>query len=99
MLALTLTGTFAFAATLSTVIRLTTYAVTCAALPMLRRKTGKPAPFAVPAGTVVTVLSLLLIAWLFSSSSWLEIRLGLLAVVIGLVVFAISRPRTARTVS
>jgi len=99
MLALTLSGSFVFAATLSTIIRLTTYAVTCAALPMLRRKTGKPAPFAAPAGNVVAVLSLLLIAWLYSSSSWSEARLALLAGIAGLFVFVVARPRTARAVS
>jgi amino acid transporter len=100
MLALTLTGTFALAATLSTIIRLTTYAVTCAALPILRRRSGdKPAPFAVPAGSVVAVISLLLIGWLYSSSSWREARLALLAAIVGLFIFAIVRPRTTRTAS
>jgi amino acid transporter len=100
MLALTLTGTFAFAATLSTIIRLTTYAVTCAALPALRRRSGgKPAPFAVPAGSAVAVISLLLIGWLYLSSSWSETRLALIAVILGLFVFVVARPRTTRTAS
>jgi len=100
MLALTLTGTFAFAATLSTVIRLTTYAVTCAALLKLRRRSGgKPAPFAVPAGSAVAAISLLLIGWLYLSSSWSEARLALLAAILGLFVFVVARPRTTRTAS
>jgi amino acid transporter len=39
MLALTLSGTFIYLATLSTVVRLATYLITCGALPILRRKT------------------------------------------------------------
>ena len=71
MLLFTLTGTFASAATLSTTIRLATYAVTCAALPVLRRDGRREqAPFAVPGGDLVAAVALLLIAWLFSSSAW-----------------------------
>jgi amino acid transporter len=78
MLVLTLSGTFASAALLSTIIRLTTYAVTCAALPVLRRKSGQTsAPFTVPAGRIVSNAALLLILWLFSSSSWPEARQAL----------------------
>jgi basic amino acid/polyamine antiporter, APA family len=100
MLGLTLTGTFAFAATLSTIIRLTTYAVTCAALPILRRRSGgKAAPFSAPAGSAVAVISMLLIGWLYLSSSWIEVRLALLAAILGLFVFVIARPRTTRTAS
>ena len=40
MLVLTLSGSFASAATLSTIIRLTTYAATCVALIVLRRKSA-----------------------------------------------------------
>lgn len=102
MLVLTLSGTFASAALLSTIIRLTTYAVTCAALPVLRRRSGRPrAPFSAPAGPIVSLAALLLIAWLFSSSSWPEARQALIAAVLGLVLYAgyagqaIERPRTA----
>jgi amino acid transporter len=89
MLVLTLSGTFASAAILSTMIRLTTYAVTCAALPVLRRRHGNPpAPFAVPFGDVVSVTALALIVWLFSSSSWPEVRQALIAGALGLVLYA-----------
>ena len=88
MLALTLSGTFASAATLSTIIRLTTYAVTCAALPVLRRRSGSSqALFVVPAGEVVSMVALILIVWLFSSSSWPEAYQALLAGAFGLLLY------------
>jgi APA family basic amino acid/polyamine antiporter len=89
MLVLTLPGTFASAAILSTIIRLITYAVTCAALPVLRRQSGhQRAAFTAPAGPGVVLAALLLIAWLFSSSSWPEARQALVAAGIGLLLFA-----------
>jgi APA family basic amino acid/polyamine antiporter len=90
MFALTISGTFASAATLSTIIRLTTYAVTCAALPVLRRRIDpdRVARFVVPAGDVVATAALLVIVWLFSSSSWTEARQALIAGAAGLMLYA-----------
>jgi amino acid transporter len=94
MLIVALSGTFASAATLSTIIRLTTYAATCAALPALRRMSGhKQAPFAVPAGGTVSVVALILIAWLFSSSSWREILQAAVAAAVGLLLYALLAAR------
>ena len=100
MLVLTLSGTFASAALLSTIIRLTTYAVTCAALPVLRRNSGQSsAPFTVPAGRIVSLAALLLILWLFSSSSWPEARQALVAAVVGLLLYAGFAGRRRQTVA
>jgi APA family basic amino acid/polyamine antiporter len=96
MLVLTLSGTFASAATLSTIIRLTTYAVTCAALPVLRRSSGR-APFAAPAGGTVSVVALILIAWLFASSSWRDIGQTAIAGAAGLFLYAVLATRRGRT--
>jgi APA family basic amino acid/polyamine antiporter len=99
MLLFTLTGTFASAATLSTTIRLATYAVTCAALPVLRRRErGGPAPFAVAGGEFIAAVALVLIAWLFVSSAWPDARAALIAAAIGLLLYGIfaRRERTAR---
>jgi APA family basic amino acid/polyamine antiporter len=94
MLALTLSGTFASAATLSTIIRLTTYAVTCAALPALRRRSdSSQALFVVPAGDVVSMVALILIVWLFSSSSWPEAYQALLAGAFGLLLYVVCAGR------
>jgi APA family basic amino acid/polyamine antiporter len=102
MLILTLSGTFTSAATLSTIIRLTTYAVTCAALPVLRRRSGQErAPFTTPAGGTVSVVALMLVAWLFSSSSWPEIRGAAVGGATGLLLYAAlaARRRGARSYS
>ena len=88
MLALSLFGTFASAAALSTVIRIVTYAVTCAALPVLRRRRMEAAAFEVPGGDVVAVVALALIVWLLSSSGWPEARQALIAAVVGLALYA-----------
>lgn len=85
MLVLTLSGTFITAATISTLIRLLTYAVTCAALPVLRQeRNNRPAMFHVPAGPFVSVAALAMVAWLFSNSSWREVQLVAIAAVVGL---------------
>jgi amino acid transporter len=97
MLVLALSGTFASAATLSTIIRLTTYAATCAALPVLRRKSGhEQAPFAVPGGATVSVGALILIAWLFSSSPWREMFQAAGAGAVGLLLYVLLAPRRHR---
>ena len=84
---LTVTGTFLTAARLSTVIRLTTYAVTCAALPMLRRRGDRPAQFVAPAGNIVAVVALALIGWLFSSSNASDALLVAIAATGGLLFY------------
>ena len=97
MLVPTLSGTFASSATLSTLIRLTTYAVTCAALPVLRRRSSPDnnATFVVPAGDIVSAVALLLIAWLYSSSSWTDVRQALIAGAVGFLLYARPRPKAS----
>jgi amino acid transporter len=88
MLALALSGTFIYAATLSAIARLLAYAGTCAALPILRKKErARPAMFKAPGGTVVAAASLLLIAWLLSSSTWREARDAAIAAAAGLLIY------------
>ena len=96
---LTLSGTFISLVTLSTVIRLATYASTCAAVQVFRRmKRNQAGLFLMPAGKAISTLSLLLIVWLFSSSAWSEAIKTLLAAVIGLMLYAAcaGRQRQAR---
>jgi basic amino acid/polyamine antiporter, APA family len=86
---LTLSGTFTSLATLSTIIRLATYAVTCAAVQVLRRRgTDAPGLFLIPGGKFVSTAALVLIAWLFSSSAWSEVAQTLIAIGIGLILYA-----------
>jgi hypothetical protein len=47
----------------------------------------------------IAVAALLLIAWLFSSSSWREAGLTLIAAAAGLFLFIVVRPWTAKAAS
>ena len=85
-LAMTLFSTFLSALTISTVTRLTAYAMTCGALPVLRRR-GK-APFHLPAGMAVAVMAVIFTIWLLSGSSWAEIRVVGAALVVGLALYS-----------
>lgn len=74
-LGLAISGTFIYALTLSTIIRLTYFALTCAALPVLRRRyPQQPAPFRVAGGGVVALLCVGLCLWLLVSSKGNEAR-------------------------
>ena len=69
MLFLTLKSSFVAALTISTIARLVTYGATCLALPLFRAKPDAPAAaFKLPGGTIIAVLSLLLIVWLLLNS-------------------------------
>ncbi|HEV8612223.1 MAG TPA: amino acid permease [Gemmatimonadales bacterium] len=96
VLVLTLSGTFVYAATISVIARLLSYGATCAALPVLRHKPGVPAArFRAPAGVAVSVLALLLAAWLLSNSTGRQARDSAIAIAAGLLVYAwSSRGRT-----
>ncbi len=88
MLGISLAGTFITALTISTIIRLIAYAATCAALPVLRRKPGAPAPaFTAPVGTAVSIAALVLCGWLLSSSAWSEAILVAGAATLGLLIY------------
>src|SRR5206468_9353403 len=62
MLLLTLKSSFLAALTISAIARLVTYAITCAALPVLRRRTSVTAAwFTVRGGTIIDVVVVLLL--------------------------------------
>ena len=85
---MTLSGTFIYALTISTLTRLASYAVTCAALPILRRrKNMPPATFKVPGGEIVSVLVLVLAVWLLYNSTIREARDASIAAAVGLVIY------------
>ena len=87
-LGITLFNTFISALTISVVIRLMAYSITCAALPVLRRNSRvPPAAFVAPAGSLTSVGAIMLSAWLLSSTSWDEARLVGMAVGMGLVLY------------
>jgi amino acid transporter len=88
MLVLTLSGTFIYAVTISTIARLLAYGATCVALLLLRRRSGAgPAMFKVPAGEVVAIITLALAAWLLSNIKWSEARDAGIAAALGLVIY------------
>jgi len=97
MLALTLSGTFVYAATISAIARLLTYAASCAALPVLRRRERElPALFRAPAGVALAVIALLLCAWLLANSTTRQARDASIAAAIGLLIYFIYRLRRGR---
>jgi len=88
MLFLTLKSSFVAALTISTIARLVTYGATCIALPVFRARRAVPAPaFRLPGGTVIAILSLLLIVWLLLNSTLQEAKAAALAAAVGLVIF------------
>ena len=88
MLFLTLKSSFLQALTISTIARLVTYGATCLALPLFRAKSEAPAAlFRLPGGTVIAILSLLLIVWLLLNSTLAEARAAAIAGAVGLAIY------------
>ncbi len=88
MLFLTLKSSFLEALTISTIARLVTYGATCLALPVFRtRRETQPALFRLPGGTVIAILSLLLIVWLLLNSTLKEAWAATVAAAVGLAIY------------
>jgi basic amino acid/polyamine antiporter, APA family len=88
MLILTLKSSFVAALTISAIARLVTYAVTCAALPVLRRREGiSPALFKVRGGPIIAVAALILAVWLLANSTLREAYQAGIAALVGLVIY------------
>jgi amino acid transporter len=99
-IALTLSSTFVYLLTVSTIARLLIFGVCCLALPVLRRREADlPALVRVPGGVVIPSLALALIAWLLAGSSWSETRDVVMAVAAGAVLLAVTRARRPRAVN
>jgi amino acid transporter len=90
-LVVSLASTFLSALTLASLIIVLVYAVSCAALPVLRRKRGAPAGFRVPGGTAVAAVSFALCLWLMSGSTAAELLGVGVAAAIGAVVYLAGR--------
>ena len=92
MLVLTLKSSFVAALTISAIARLVTYAVTCAALPVLRRRAGVPAAmFRVRGGPIIAVAALVLAVWLLANSTLREAYTALIAAAVGMVIYSAYR--------
>lgn len=94
ILVLALTNSFISALKIAVITRLITYVVTCAGLPLLRRKKNfQSAAFTAPAGVAVSIVSLVLCIWLLTNSNWREVRDTGIAASFGLLLYVIFRPR------
>jgi amino acid transporter len=92
MLVLTLKSSFVAALTVSTIARLVAYAVTCAALPVLRRRGDVPAAqFRLPGGSIIAIAALILAAWLLLNSTLYEAIATTIAAAVGFGIYLIYR--------
>jgi len=92
MLFLTLKSSFITALTISAIARLFTYAATCLALPIFRTRRDRPkALFHLRGGTVIAILSLLLILWLLLNVTSQEAKATALAAGVGLLIYFVHR--------
>jgi amino acid transporter len=97
MLALALSGTFIYAATISTIARLLAYVAACSGLIVLRRRDKQPAQFKVPAGVAVAIAALVLIACLLAHSTGREARDAAIAAITGLIIFGVYKLTKRKT--
>ncbi len=90
MLLFTLVTTFTSALTITVGLRVIIYLVTCAALPVLRRRPGEArAAFRVPAGDLVALVAMATCVGLLAVRPWAESRQLLVVLAIGVVVWAL----------
>jgi amino acid transporter len=88
MMIVTLKSSFVAALTISAIARLVTYAATCAALPVLRRRTSAPrALFRLPGGSIIAIAALILSAWLLWNSTRSEKIVSIIAAAVGFGIF------------
>lgn len=99
MLVFSLQASFIAALTISTIIRLITYAATCIALIKLRRDPNAvPATFTVPGGSFIAIAATALSGWLLVNSSGNEVLLLAIAAALGLMIYLLyAQPRRNRT--
>ena len=80
---LALAGNFAWNAKLTAVSRLVTYALSCAALPTLRRKSTEHPGFRLPAGNILSIIGILFCGLLISRIGKAEVLILCLTLMIG----------------
>jgi APA family basic amino acid/polyamine antiporter len=92
-------GTFEATATLSAIVRLVTYGLTCAALPALRLRRPKEAPgFRVPGAPLVVPAALIFCLWLLGTRSFTQAWMLLVLMAAGFLLRLVSRPAPATPV-
>jgi len=98
MLALSLSGTFVYLVTVSTLSRLVAYLATCGALPLLRRDASAPAAhFHLRAGIPIACAGIVVCLWLLSNSTPREARDTAIAAAAGLALHWLHRLRPSRS--
>ena len=101
VLFLAVQGTFIYALKFSLITRVIVYIITCAALPVLRRRDKMAATartraeqsraFEAPAGMFISIVCVTLCLWLLANSGWREARDVAIAVAIGLAFYGATR--------
>jgi amino acid transporter len=95
-LTLALSGSFVGLALLSVIARLTTYIGTALAVPFLRQRFGhRPGAVRLPGGATIPIIALALSVGLLASASAANLRTGLIALIVGVVVYRFRRPPRA----
>ena len=88
-------GTFAQLAAMAALARLFYYTTTCAAIPMLRRKTVPAGhSFTLPGGAVIPVIATVVCLWLFTGSTRPQAIGGAAALLFGALLFLIFRHKS-----
>lgn len=86
---ISVSNTFIYAATISAITRVMTYAVVCVSLIMLRKKnTGQTGFFKIPFGNYFAIAGVLVAAWLLTVSKLQELRDIAIALGVGLIIYA-----------
>lgn len=89
---LAIAGNFQQLATVSVVARLANYIVTCAAVPILRKRSDSEHYFRVPFGPVIPIIGIALAIWLLFQATRTDILGFLVASAVGAVLY-LARPR------
>ncbi|NBW75801.1 MAG: APC family permease [Sphingomonadaceae bacterium] len=88
---------FVWLATLSTIIRLLTYALCIAALPVIERKLpSQPGQFKIPGGSTIPAIAFLLTLWLIAHSTLQNALVTVSVVGVGTIIFWFSSKRAIK---
>jgi amino acid transporter len=92
VLAVSLSGSFIYIVKVTLIARISVYAMTCATLPLLRRRRDVPRPaFVLRGGPVLACLAIACCLLALANSSLREVRDVTLAAIFGLILLAVSR--------
>ena len=92
-LTLALAGSFAKLALMSAIARLTTYLVTCAAVPFLRRRLHESGGFRLPGGPTFPILGVLFSLLIVSSLNRFNFVAAAIAITVGAILYFVTTPR------